>query len=158
MVVVIPLTFREQEDVFMRPSRTICHALGHGIRFCPHDVRAEIPAVRLKGERHAPGDADEVFGLDTIDTANAVAITLRSTVDDAVGTAGTWAAFTDLRAARITVTEVQPHRPVIAQHALDFTEDLDDRLHVGVGRRLQADLTSHAVVAQAPIRRARAAA
>jgi len=42
----------------------IFYTLGHRIRLVPDDVLPQIPPVRLQREGDAPGDADEVFGLE----------------------------------------------------------------------------------------------
>lgn len=48
----------------MRPGRAVAYALGHRVRFMPHYVRPEPPAVRLQREGYQPGDPHDVFGLD----------------------------------------------------------------------------------------------
>ena len=50
----------------MRLSTPVCHTLWHWVWFMPDDVLAQIPAVSLEREGHAPGDADEVFWLESV--------------------------------------------------------------------------------------------
>src|SRR5215475_5568846 len=56
---------------------------------------------------------------------------------------------------RVPVTDVYPERPVVAQHATHLPEDVHHRPEPRLRRRLQPDLSSHAIVAKPPIRRAR---
>ena len=48
----------------MRLGGPVGDGLRHGVGLRPDDVRAQVPAVSLEGEGHAPRDADEVLGLE----------------------------------------------------------------------------------------------
>src|SRR3990172_1100970 len=65
-VVVVPLALAQEEQGLVALGRPVGHALGHGVGLVPDDVRAEIPAVGLERQRHAPRDTDEVFGLEAV--------------------------------------------------------------------------------------------
>jgi hypothetical protein len=49
--------------------------------------------------------------------------------------------------AEVGITEIDPTRPVLPEHAPDFPEYLDHAGHEGIGRGLQADLAGNAVIA-----------
>src|SRR5689334_7864162 len=65
-IVVVPFRLAEKKYVFMRLCRPVGHTLRHRVWLRPDDIGAQIPAVRLKRKRHAPGDADEVFRFQSL--------------------------------------------------------------------------------------------
>src|SRR5262245_30970084 len=56
---------------------------------------------------------------------------------------------------RVPVTDVYPERPVVPQHATHLPEDVHHRPEPRLRRWLEPDLPVHAVVAEAPVWRAR---
>ena len=60
--------------------------------------------------------------------------------------------------ARVRVTEVEPHRPIIPQHAPHLAEHLDESLDERLGGVLQSDLPLGSVVPQPEVGRGRDAA
>ena len=57
---------RQQKDVFVGLGRTVTDALRQAVDLVPDDVAAQIPAVRTKGKRQHPRDADHVLRLDAV--------------------------------------------------------------------------------------------
>src|SRR5262245_38887890 len=55
----------------------------------------------------------------------------------------------------VGVPQIEPARPIVAEHPLHLPEHLDHRGDVGFGGRLEAELTVRAVVAEPPVGRAR---
>src|SRR2546422_290436 len=62
-VVKVTLILSQQKQVLVRFCWTVRDALGHRVWLVPDDVAAQIPAVRLKGERHTPGHANKILRL-----------------------------------------------------------------------------------------------
>ena len=56
-------------------------------------------------------------------------------------------------AAGISVTDIQPQRPIFLQHSLDFPEHRHQPSEKLFQRRFQADLSFNPVIAQPPVRR-----
>jgi hypothetical protein len=50
----------------MRAGRAIADRLGHGIGLGPDHIGAQMPAVGLQRERHAPGNADQILTLERV--------------------------------------------------------------------------------------------
>src|SRR5690242_19987371 len=113
----------------MRARGAILDRLGHRVRLLPDVLRAQAPAVGLQSECEPPGDADEVFVREPLDAAGTrgigaldrglLASPLRVAVPARVE-AGVWVAAL---LARVAVTDVQPERPVVAEHSVHLTED-----------------------------------
>ena len=64
LVPEVIFTLRQQPDVFMALGRSIGHALRHGIRFRPDDVRPHPPPVSLERQGETLWDQHHVFGLE----------------------------------------------------------------------------------------------
>jgi hypothetical protein len=63
-VIEIPRRPRQQKHLLMALGRPVRHRLRHRVRLRPDDLAAQVPAVRLEGEREPPRDADEVLRLE----------------------------------------------------------------------------------------------
>ena len=57
-------------------------------------------------------------------------------------------------ASRVRVSDVEPQHAVIAQHAADVAEHVNERIDECVGRRFESDLRRHAVITEAPVNKA----
>ena len=55
-VEIIFPAFCEQENMFVRSSTSVFHALGHDIRLIPNDLLSQNPSTRPQSERAKPGD------------------------------------------------------------------------------------------------------
>src|SRR3990167_7362229 len=141
--------------------RPIHHALGHRVGLVPDDVRAEPPAVRLEGEGDAPGYSNQVFRLESGDRHT---VRLRHRPDRGtcvrllgaptptaamsvprIALSATAGAHADAaRSGRVTIPQIQPQRPVIAQHPPHLAEDHDKMRDVQLWRGLEAELDINA--------------
>src|SRR5208337_4552292 len=92
---------------------------------------------------------DEVFRLETRGSGSLRRSNARSTKTPVVA-----AIIPPTLPRCVAVPHVQPQRPVLSEHPPHFGEHLDHSRHVGFWRRLQTELTGHAVISQSPIRRA----
>src|SRR5216683_8328178 len=63
-VIVVAPSFAEQKNVFMRAGRAVADRFGHRVGLGPNYIGAQIPAISLKGEGDAPGNSDQVLGLE----------------------------------------------------------------------------------------------
>src|SRR5690606_624353 len=138
-VVVVARRLREQEHVFVRLRGPVGDALGHGVGFRPDDVGAQIPAIRLEGEGDAPGEADQVLGLER---RHHQSVPLREHwLPDLATVPGISALGPTVPVVGVVcVPEVKPERPTAAQNPPHLAEDLDHVLDVQLGRRLQPEL------------------
>ena len=66
LVEEIPRRASQQVHELMARRRPVGDGLRHRIWLRPDDLGAQIPAVRLQGEREAGGDHAEVFGLEAV--------------------------------------------------------------------------------------------
>ncbi len=132
----------------MRLRAAVRHALRHRVWLVPNDVLPEPPSVLLQGECHAPGDADEVLGFETVRRLVAPSgRTLRWTVFRAAPRARHL--IGPVRA--IAVPEIEPQSAIGAQDSSHFPEHSHQSVHELVGCRLKPDLLVVPVVAQAEI-------
>src|SRR5215472_9567120 len=127
--------------------------LRHRIGLRPDDVRAQPPAVSLQRQRDAPGDADEILGLEA--GSNGVALRLHTLAQRLAVTTGLTIDAMERRSGRdafgrvawrtagVAVPQVQPQRSVAAQHPPYLAEDLDHGRDVLLGRGLEAELGVH---------------
>src|SRR5258708_39941303 len=93
----------------MTSRGTVLHAFRLAIRLIPDDVRAQIPAGRLKRKGQPPGDADEVFGLEAIGRC-------RPHVHGTHGVLLVWRAPRP-PARCVRVADVEPQRAVLPEDA-----------------------------------------
>ena len=63
-VPIVPLALGQDKQVLVRLGAAISHTLGHRVELVPDHVLPEKPPVSLEREGSAPGDADQVFGLE----------------------------------------------------------------------------------------------
>src|SRR5207245_779409 len=120
---------------------TLCwsvrHALGHLVRRVPDDVAPEVPAIGLQGEGDAPGNPNQVLRSSWLTRKSRACRVLRAAEFFALRAA-------IVRRADIGIAKVQPHRPVIAEHATDFTKNRDERRDVHLWRLFETKLKIHA--------------
>jgi hypothetical protein len=67
-VVEVRRLLRQQEHLLVRARRPVAHALRHARLLRPDHFGAQVPPVGLERQRHPPGDADEVLGLEALGT------------------------------------------------------------------------------------------
>src|SRR5689334_14420010 len=141
----------------MRAGGTVGDTLRHTVGLGPDDVRAQIPSVSLECERHAPWDANEVFWFQPrwIGFALAYCKAWHTSILSHSVLARVCVATAPFIAVVVRISQVQPKRAVIAQHAPHLREHLPHGFDVGLGRFFKADLIGVSVVAQSPIRRTR---
>ena len=123
-VIVVAPSFAEQKNVFMRAGRAVADRFGHRVGLGPNYIGAQIPAVGLKGEGHAPGNADKVLGLEA------------RMVQPALARAR----------APIRIPENEPQDAVVTEHAAHLAEDVDQSGNVLLRRRLKTDLAPAALI------------
>lgn len=137
-IVKIRRPLAQQEHMLMRGSRPIGHAFRHGIGLVPDDVGTEEPAICTQREGEHPGDAEEVFLFQVIDTrpasicacaAGAVCSLLVADPGPAPYAPG----------CVVTVPNIEKQRPVIPQDAPHLSEHIHQPRHIGVRRFLKAD-------------------
>jgi hypothetical protein len=116
---VVEILFRlgEHEQVLMRAGGTILDALRHGVRFVPHDVATQIPAIVLQGEGKSPRYANQILGLQALrcvgaDIHGPCRIFLVGCPPATV-------------AAGVTIADVEPERAVGCEDALGLLENRD---------------------------------
>src|SRR5713101_5905960 len=132
-VVVIAPALAEQEDIFMRAGRAVAGRLGHRVGLGPNHIGAQIPPVSLKGEGDAPGNSDEVLGLEG------------------------WVPQAALARSRapMGIPQNEPKNTVVAEYAPHLAKDFNQGGDVSLRRRLEADLATAAlIITQLKIRRA----
>src|ERR1039458_3218276 len=127
LIVIILFGLRQQEHVFVRLGRPVCHALRHRIRLVPDDVGAQIPAISLKREGDAPGDAEQIFRLCSVYVADPVFIT-HATVFYLIAGPESWRVM-----ARVTIAKVKPKSPVVREYISDQTENPNKFCNVFLG-------------------------
>jgi hypothetical protein len=154
-VVVIPLRLRQQEDILMRLGAAVAHALGHWVRLVPDDVLAQIPAVGAEGEGQHPGDADQVFRLQSARRAPSLLVTAAALVGPLCTDSALIVIAPAVRAAvrGVAVPNVQPQRAILRQHITHTPKYLGHCGDVFRWRLLQPYLTFVPVVSQAEVRR-----
>jgi len=136
----------------MRLRASVRHALRHRVRLVPDDVLPQIPAVLLKREGNAPGNANQVFGLQPGLHFHRIH---RGSVGFFHGNLPLLRRIPDtLSAARVTVPQVQPQRPVVTQHPSHFAEHTYQFVHIRIGSFLQPDLPLHPIIAKSEVGRA----
>src|SRR4029450_12898735 len=136
-VVVVPRRLRQQEQIFMALRRPVGDRLWHRVGFGPDDVGAEPPAVGLKREGDAPGDADEVFRLKALSDE-----ALPPMVYDIVATLRAWQRISISAPGlppRVRIPEIHPTCAIGPQHPPHLAEDLDEMLDAELWRRFEPE-------------------
>src|SRR5690606_26920657 len=129
----------------MRLGRSVLNAFRHGVRFMPYDVGAEIPPIGLQRERNTPRDSDKVFGFESGGYTSAFLYGFFGVTDFRV------MSDASTRFGGITVSQIQPQRPVIPQHPPHFPEHFDHLFDVFLRGLLQADLALRSIISKTPI-------
>ena len=129
----------------MRAGRAVLDALRHRVRFVPDDVAAQVPSVLLEAQSEAPGNPEEVLGLEAFGRVGADIHGSRSVL--------LVRGAPPPVPARIAVPDIEPERAVILQHAPDLRKDRHQAVQVLRERLLQADLAGRIVVPKPPVRR-----
>ena len=137
VVVVVPLGFRQQENVLVAPRRAVSYAFRHRCWLRPDDVRPQIPPIRLKGKCHAPRNPYEVFWLQV------GSVSASRFATSAIGGLLVPGLVVDCPLARVSViriTEVKPERAIIAQNSTNLAEYFDKAKYIFFRRPLKSNL------------------
>ena len=144
-LIVVEVLFRlgQQEYIFVSTSRSIFHALGHGVWLVPHNVASQIPTVLLQRESQSLWYAEKVFRFQTFwsvrtDVHSTSRILLVRGPPSPVTTC-------------VSVTDVQPENTIILHYASSLIEQGNEAVDILRQGILQPDLAGDAVIAQTPI-------
>lgn len=112
----------------------------------PDDVLPQPPAVGLQGEGDAPGDADEVLGLERpqVHLPRLVETPLVAFLPVSASAEGS---FPDASAAfggcGVAVPQIDPTDAVLGEHPAHLAEDGDQVAHERFGSRLRSETALH---------------
>jgi hypothetical protein len=132
----------------MPDERRACYGLGHGIRFGPDDLRAEIPAVRAQGEREEPGRAHEILRLEVGVSVDQVLLPRAALVAHDGLILRPVDGVVRVAAAVVRIAHFQPHDSIASEHSARLTEHGNEGLTPSAGGFFEADLAVHSVVPQ----------
>ena len=153
-IVEVPTRLGQQEDIFVGCSRTIGHVLGERIRLLPDHILAQIPTCPLKSEGHPPGDAHEVFGLETnirgIHGSPPLFDPLALLIAYLARDIGPVAMPPSLSVA---IPQDQPSGSVAAKHPPNPLENLHQFRDILLGSGFETKLPLAPVIPKAPVRR-----